>query len=307
MSSPVDAGRATYAAAATQSHPITMPASIAADDLLVLFFRLPRNVTTSMPAGWSKIVTSQADADDDQQEIWLKTATGSEGSTQTLTLVETSRRCAAITYRITGAGSYVLSSDAISTTAMDSPNVSWTGTRDILALSLCGGSNALTLTSGPSGYSNAVSAITPGNTTDGTSCTVFGATKQISAVTSEDPPAYSFTGSVFATISWTLVLTDVSLNPYRVTQVPVDTAYSGAPAARVTSESVDVGYKGAPNFRLTQLPVDAAFHETFPKLRVTQEPIDVARKIDGKLRVTQMPVEVAISNIREEVDIDLIW
>jgi len=307
MSSPVDAGRATYASASTNPHNITLPGSIAADDLLVLLVRAPNNMgTTSMPAGWSKIITSQADADDDHQEMWLKTATGSEGSTVTFTMAA-SRRLAAICWRVTGAGSYVISTDAISTTALDSPNLSWTGTRDILAFSAVGGSNALTLTSGPSGYSNAVSAITPGNTTDGTSCTVMGATKQISAVTSEDPPAFSFTGSVFATISWTLVLTDVSINPYRVTQVPVDTAYSGAPAARITSETADVGYKGAPNFRLTQLPVDAAFHETFPKLRVTQEPIDVARKIDGKLRVTQMPVEVAISNIREEVDIDLIW
>lgn len=89
------------------NHTINLPASIAAGDLLLIFFVHDdgsATVTASPPADWSTLVNNRVANDAGTQarlSIWYKTASGSEGATATATTTG-SEGSAHVTYRITG-------------------------------------------------------------------------------------------------------------------------------------------------------------------------------------------------------------
>lgn len=76
------------------SHTITLPAGIAAGNVLVLFFYANGAVAGSTPAGWTAAVAGR---------LFWRLATGSEGSTLTITTAS-SVGSAFAAYRLTGAG-----------------------------------------------------------------------------------------------------------------------------------------------------------------------------------------------------------
>src|SRR5690606_21577426 len=93
-SAPVIESTATYQGGNDNSHNVTLPSGIQAGDLLVMVFRSAESAST--PSGWSLLSTRNSSG---RTYIFTKTATGSEGSTVSVSLGDDSR-IAAITYRI---------------------------------------------------------------------------------------------------------------------------------------------------------------------------------------------------------------
>lgn len=99
------------------SHPINLPAGIAAGDLLLLFVIINGAPTVTDPSGYTPLVSTQVG---DTQRVYAKIATGSEGPTETLAITG-SQRVNAVSYRITGNRNGVTSSE-ISVSAVSAAN-----------------------------------------------------------------------------------------------------------------------------------------------------------------------------------------
>lgn len=274
MASPVDAGRATTNSTTSgTSHNLNLPGSIAAGDFLVAVVRCPASTTIAWPAGWEEWEQSSADASDDETSIAWRIADGTEGATITITL-GTSRILVGLAYRITGAVGITFSSEATGSGSQpNSGSVSFPS-RDVLVLSIGGCDDSEALTSAPTNYANGT---IQGSTATGASgCTVYGASRGLTAVTSEDPGAWTL-GSTSIWTAWTVVLSDVTF-PSRMTQEPVEVVVLPDP-------------KG----RLTQEPVEVALLPDTAKGRLTQEPVEVIVLPNTATgRLTQLPVEVLL-------------
>lgn len=282
MAAPVDAGRATYdGSSSATSHAVTMPASIAAGDILVAVLRPPAARTITAPAGWEEMKQESPDTADDTTALFLKVADGAEGSTQTFTL-SSAARLAALTYRITGATNASVSTSAIGTTGQpDSPSLTIASSRDVLWLSIGGGSNALTLTSGPSGYSNAtLIAHTGGGATDGTTAAVFSASKQATAVTTEDPGAWTLGGTLASWVMYTVAV------------------YSGPMTARLSSEPVEAVVSPTSQVaRLSSEPVEVIASPTDQEARLSSESVEAIVLPSSQIgRLSSEVVEVLVEN-----------
>lgn len=103
MAYPVVASTGTYASGGTQvnPHPVPMPATVDAGDLLIIAFAMESGTAPAAPTGWTRHVISGA-ATNPVFHILLKDADGTEGGTTVdFETVSTSFACAQV-YRITG-------------------------------------------------------------------------------------------------------------------------------------------------------------------------------------------------------------
>lgn len=103
MASPVDAGRATTNITATADPwTVNLPGTISAGDLLLAWVRVGSGSPTVGPGGtWAVLLSESPDASDDQNEVWGKVATGTEGAT--ISWDQSSAvKGAVIVWRITG-------------------------------------------------------------------------------------------------------------------------------------------------------------------------------------------------------------
>lgn len=98
------------------NHPVTLPASIVAGNMLIMFFvsNSTQTITTD-PSGWTVTLTK---VNTDHFRIYTKIATGSEGATVTVGLSGNTRANAA-TFQISGNRGTVTSSDVEVSTAVD--------------------------------------------------------------------------------------------------------------------------------------------------------------------------------------------
>lgn len=297
MAAPVDAARSTYSGASASSHAISLPAS-ASGDFLVALMRSQVTRTFTM-ADWEQAASSGADASDDSQELWVRNCDGTEGTSKTVGL-NASAELAAIVWKITGGTNGQVSTVGTATTAQpDGPNLALPTATDVLWMSLGGSANGNTLTAGPAGYSNATLVSV------GTDIAVFGATKQGTAVSSEDPGAWTLGGTLSATMIWTVAIYTGSLYPRRVTQYPVEVLEdTDDPRTRITQEPVEALISGtSPTVRTTQVPVEAPVYITTSRLRTSQMPIEAPVYITtSRMRSTQVVVEVLMSNVHEDIN-----
>jgi len=203
MASPVDAGRATTnITTSTTPWTVNLPGSIAAGDLLIAYVRYGGAQTASWsdPAVWTTIFNiGSPDASDDNFEVRALIASGSEGSTFSLSVVGGAKG-AAIVWKITGASSVVSGStapEASSATVGTAANInpaSFTpaspgGSQDYLWLSLVG-MDSETATASNGTLSNVVSANSGTGGAVATNCIIWGGSKQTTA-SSEDTAAWT--------------------------------------------------------------------------------------------------------------------
>lgn len=197
MAAPVDAGRATTSVpSATLTWTVNLPASIASGDVLVAFLRGAASQSISGMSGWTNIIADSTDASDDKTEVWYRVADGTEGTTKSVTWTG-SIKGAAIVWRCTGAantGSIVESGGiAIGTSVNPDPPAITPlgGSKDYLIL-VGGCMDGETQTfAAPGLYSNLVQADSGTAGAAASNCRMGGASRQLTAATTENPNIFT--------------------------------------------------------------------------------------------------------------------
>jgi hypothetical protein len=134
----------------TTSHTVNLPSNIVAGDLLFIILNVTDQTGLSTPAGWTK------DSQNAQFILYSKTASGSEGATETVTTTN-GTASAHTTYRISGWSSFEWAFfNGPNNTTPDPPNVTPTwGAKDTLWLACFGESNGnRSVSTYPSSYTN---------------------------------------------------------------------------------------------------------------------------------------------------------
>ena len=203
--SPVIAGVGTPYATATSSkpHDIPLPSGIQANDLLVMYTADSVGSTITAPAGWSAYthVSGTGGSLFLRMYCFVKTATGSEGSTATITL-SSSRPVNVQSLRITGQKVGLTTTELAtaslgvgSTEAINPPSVtpSWGALNNLFIVAAVRGKRNLTVSTWPTGYTYDQRVITSSNS-NSTNATLAICAKQ-AAVSPEDPSDLTFSSS----------------------------------------------------------------------------------------------------------------
>ena len=107
------------------THDVNLPASIQADEKLVMAVAIWAGAsrTISTPSGWTAEGTESSEGGFRRVSIFSKTASGSEGSTVTVTTSGTIGGLAALTYRFSDAGEVVAETVDGNSAAPNPPNL----------------------------------------------------------------------------------------------------------------------------------------------------------------------------------------
>jgi hypothetical protein len=149
---------------ASNTHIIALPAGIVAGDWLVVVFRSMNQSSPATPAGWTLL---DVYANNSTGAIYVRRASGAEGSTLTIT-TSSAQRAAHIAYRITNGNAVEGDFDPGFVINPPSLTPSW-GARKTLSLAIVtesdigGSSQVPAVTAAPSGYGNVLQAraVTP--------------------------------------------------------------------------------------------------------------------------------------------------
>jgi hypothetical protein len=183
------------------AHAVPLPGSYAAGDLLIVIFAWYGNATATTPSGWT-LLGSRVDPGGTNRvtfTVYYKTATGSEGSTVSIT-TNAGIHSAQVALSIRGwSGTPEMAAENYGGTGAtgntsDPPALtpSW-GALNTLWIAVGANVNA-TISSGPTGYSDFTAIETTTHTT--TDASVASAWKQSSAA-SEDPSSFGLDATVF--------------------------------------------------------------------------------------------------------------
>lgn len=204
MASPADAGRATTTVStAATTWTITLPASVAAGDLLVCLFRGSTNVISTF-TGWTQLALDATDATDDQTGVYYR---WSDAADPVSLVWNANTKGSAITWRITGAADPATRAPEISTVAVGTTTLNTCdpgavtptgGSKDYLFLA-CGGMDGVgAFTGAPTNYTN-LSATHSTGAGAASNTSVGGASRALTAA-SDDPGAFTHAA---ATTGWT--------------------------------------------------------------------------------------------------------
>lgn len=198
MAFPTVAATATFGSTSNQTtHTVNLPASIAAGDLLVLAVTNDTDATQTTPADWTRI-TNTASSTLSRLCIYVKDATGSEGSTVDI-VVSTSQGLSSAAYRIEGwygdlAGQEVGVAVAANTSAPDPPSLtaSW-GAEDNLWIVVLGYDDEVNnINTWPTNYSSNQTNGESNHSNEGTGTAL--ATYNLNTAT-QDPGAFAISGT----------------------------------------------------------------------------------------------------------------
>lgn len=210
MASPSSVSRTTTAVtAASASWTVNLDAALASGDLLIIALRVAGNHTTTWPSGFQNFLSDgtntwhdlDLDAGDDRITVIARDCDGAEASSITVTLGAADKGCA-VAYRISGALPHATQApDLLSATGSsvnpDCPSESVTGgPKDILALALDThvGEQTATVTY-PTNYVNTGQVTSGATGVATTNCQINFCDRQVSAASSEDPSAFTISGS----------------------------------------------------------------------------------------------------------------
>lgn len=220
MAFPVVESVTEYQQASQQtSHNVTMPATVTADDLLLMLFCCDQDVASGLslttPSGWTQIVI-QSTTGAYVVAIYAKKAVGNEGGTTVnvaITGSPNSQVAVAQTYRITGWGGTIaddidisaIASSGFSTTVDTSAVTAGWGSADNLFIVMVGAADDDAVhTSTPANYGNHISTVSGagGDTNPGCECISL---RRNLAAASDNPGSWTLTqGEAWA--GWTLVV-----------------------------------------------------------------------------------------------------
>jgi hypothetical protein len=194
------------------NHPVDMPGTVAAGDLLLIFITTDGNATVTKPTGWTQYwgpTTGTAL----RAGGYAKVAVGDEGSTTINFVTSAAEQAAAQVYRIQNwygalgglaVGSYVISTTtAPGGTTADPPSLSpvW-GVADALWISVVHTSSARTIVSGSAGYSNLIST----RSSETSNAGQVGSMRLSAHSATEDPDVFTFSGTGVTSISQAIAI-----------------------------------------------------------------------------------------------------
>jgi hypothetical protein len=171
--------------AQTTTHTINLATNIAAGNLLGILFNT-ENGQKSTPSGWT------LDVDQDQIKLFTKTASGSEGATETITTADATGS-AHTTFRISGWNSFETAFfDGPNNTTPDPPLLTPTfGKKDTLWIAVQGNQNGnRSVSAYPSSYTNGRND----RWNNGNGTGIGSAIRQLNA-TSEDPATFTLSAN----------------------------------------------------------------------------------------------------------------
>lgn len=211
MAAPTSVSRTTTAVTtASSSWTVNLDPALANGDLLIIILRTAEAETSTWPSGYQNWLVSggintwhdlQADTSDDVVTIVVRDCDGSEASSINVTFGTTCKGCA-VAYRISGAAAWSVtvpdSNHANgSSTNPDPPSVNVAGgPKDILAIALDThvGEQTTTVTY-PTNYGNTGQITSGSGGSVATNCQINYCDRQVTAASSEDPSAFTISGS----------------------------------------------------------------------------------------------------------------
>lgn len=204
------------------SYSVTLPASIASGDLLLLFIKTADGVIgVNTPTDWTLLLAVNSGTfNSERMYVFTKEATGSEGSTVTVTL-GSARRIAAVCYRISGVDHTHIEATNDASLVNDPPSItaSW-GSADNLFIAAMGNQRSDNgLTTEPTNYGSGISIGHSSNTND-TRCRMTTAHRNYASAT-DDPGAFTMSGTILDPISFTVVIGPAGAG-FSVTDVDLD-------------------------------------------------------------------------------------
>lgn len=199
MASPtVTASATTNGTTSTATPTINLPATVNANDIIVVFIRADNEEAYTWPANWNLLISDASDGSDDQTGCRWKLAVGNEDGT-TIQLSRTnSGKFSALAYAIGGANNVEVGSLGTgASTTPDPPNFAPSGgTQDYLWLWMGGweGEQTSPPAGNPTNYTNPIGANsgTAGAVT--TNCRVASARRATTAA-SENPGTWTISAS----------------------------------------------------------------------------------------------------------------
>lgn len=205
MAAPTDSARQnTNISTAGTTHAVNV-GSPTAGTLLIVHARYAAAPGTTTFTGYNRIAQDSSDASDDQTEVYWRWADGTEGATDNLTTAN-SVKAAFICWEVTGAENEApgISTVVVGTTTANTANSGSVAPnsppRDTLYISMIGGDGEIAAPTAPANYGNIVSANSGTTGAVATNCVTAGASRQITASSSDD--AGAFTHAAYAT-GWT--------------------------------------------------------------------------------------------------------
>jgi len=179
---------------ATTAHHVNMPATVNADDLLIVLFTNDGNATVTTPTGWN-LLASDANGTQARLSAYYKIAAGTEGGTTVNFVTSGSEEAAAQVYRITdwhGTTPPEISTAATGTSTRPNPaslNPAGWDVADTLWLAVAGQDRGdqLGTTAYPASYTAGISTLSSEGTR---SCRTLSA-RRVLAAASEDPGAFT--------------------------------------------------------------------------------------------------------------------
>ena len=184
------------------AHLVAMPATVNADELLLMLFTADGNPTITTPSGWSIIAAATAYGTSVTAIVYGKKAVGDEDGTTVDVVTSASEQAAAQVYRISGWGG-TLATDVVAGTPAtggntnpDPPSASWTwGALDELIIASAHYSSAVTISAYPTNYTDGTFTTSGGGAAGGM---VASARRALTAAASpENPGTFTTSGSVF--------------------------------------------------------------------------------------------------------------
>lgn len=258
MASPTDSARqGTNITTASTSHAINV-GSPAAETLLIVWVRFAAAPGTVTFTGYTSLASDTSDASDDTSQVFYRWADGAEGATDTLT-TGNSVKLAAICWEVTGAENPAFNAPNISTVAVgtttantaDSGSVAPVGApKDTLYISMAAGDGEVgAYTGAPASYANLATANSSTGGQPATNCFIGGASRQISASSSDNPGAFTHGAHTTGWTAYTVAIRD----PQPVSETPT---FGGATAGGASATGlVGVSVGGGTSAGATPLPV----------------------------------------------------
>lgn len=214
MAAPVDAARVgTSITTAATSHAINV-GSPSSGDLLVLHVRYTGNPGTVTFTGYTEIGFSQADASDDRSGVYYRLADGAEGTDDALS-TGNSVKIAATCWRVTGAENPGTSAPTISTVATGTTSANTAdpssvapadAPQDTLYIAMAGGDGESSYTAAPTDYGNLTTANTGTAGAVATNAFIGGASRQITASSSDDPGTFTHGAHANGWMAWAVAI-----------------------------------------------------------------------------------------------------
>jgi len=212
------------------SHPVDLPATVVADELLLIFTSVGTEISITPPAGWT--LKFEQSFGGGSIGVLVKIADGTEDGTTVTYTTSASARSASVAFAISDWNGSLANSIDVSTPAAesavfpDSPSLTtaWGSDDNLFFSGFAVSRDARSVSVWPTGYT---ANRNEGDSTGGGGGATYGIASDDLATATEDPSGFTLAEGTANSLSVTIAIQPVSVNPSITTIVP-DPATTGA-------------------------------------------------------------------------------